>query len=538
MRTIGRTLLSAAVIAGLAVLSNDPLAIAQTPPPVPSDELPPGSEVLTRGPVHEAFAKPVTTDPQAPLVVTHQPPDPLPEVPPEEKPAGANIVWVPGYWAWDGDRSDFIWVSGCWRSAPPNTYWVPGYWLQADNGWEWISGFWKPNTDQPQQEIEYLPAPPPSFEVAPVGTPPTPDQIWVPGCWYWVDGQYVQRHGYWIVPQTGWVWVPSHFAWTPRGCIFCAGHWDYDLDNRGVLFSPVFFPDEVRLHAGFVFCPGICVDLGMLRINLFVNPRYNHYCFGDYYDAAYQKAGIYPWYECQTVHTWYDPLFVYDKWHFGKTDSSWARRQAQEFKARQRDPDLRPAHTYPELQAQFDRLPAAKRPERPLVESLKVYAAAQSTPVKFERIDTAERQQLATKSAEVRDFRSQRSQWEAPARGPAVVPAARPELPTEKKVESTPPVARTQTVAGTQPAAKAPAREIRPAKSASAPQVRVTQPERVVVANPPIMPKPAETRYIAKTTPSTPAPENFRVNAPARSSGVNPPKGGQPNPPPGKDRQK
>src|SRR5512138_2573319 len=121
------------------------------PPPVPTEELPAGSEVLTRGPVHEAFAKPVTVDPEAPLVVPKQPPEALQEMPPAEKPVGASVVWVPGYWAWDADRSDFIWVSGCWRNAPPNTYWVPGHWLQLDTGWEWIAGFWKPVVAQPQQ---------------------------------------------------------------------------------------------------------------------------------------------------------------------------------------------------------------------------------------------------------------------------------------------------------------------------------------------------------------------------------------------------
>jgi hypothetical protein len=247
-----------------------------TPPPVPAAELPAGSEQLTRGPVHEAFAKPVSTDPQAPLVIPQAPPADLQEIPPVEKPVGANIVWVPGYWAWDDDRNDFIWVSGCWRNAPPNTGWIPGHWLQLDNGWEWIAGFWQPLADQGQQTIEYLPTPPAAFEVEAVGTPPTPDQNWVPGCWYWNNGQYVQRHGYWMAAQLGWVWVPSHYAWTPRGCIFAAGHWDYDLDNRGVLFSPVFFPANVRVQAGFVFSPGLCVDLGMLRLNLFVNPRYNH----------------------------------------------------------------------------------------------------------------------------------------------------------------------------------------------------------------------------------------------------------------------
>ena len=343
------------------------------------------------------------------------------------------------------------------------------------------------------------------------GAPPAPDQFWVPGCWYWSADHYVQRHGYWMAPQLGWVWVPSHYAWTPRGCIFAAGHWDYDLDNRGVLFSPVFFPASVRLQLGFVFSPGLCVDLGMLRLNLFVNPRYSHYCFGDYYDAAYQRAGIFPWFQCETVHSWYDPLYVYDKWQFGRTDPKWAGRQVQQFKQLQSNRDLRPARTYAEFQAQMNRLPAAKRPERPLVQPIKTYAAAQSTPVKFERVADTERRQFAANAATVGNLRNQRAAWEAPARQPAA--ARTPAAPVNR-----PPAAT--------PALPAPMRQASPVKSAPAPAVRVTAPEREVVNTPTIAARPSESRYIEKTAPAAPAPENsYRPAAGgnARPSGNNAP---------------
>jgi len=496
---------------GLALLVDTRTIFAQTadsvlPPAMPAAELPEGSELLTRGPVHEAFAKPVTTDPQAPLILSQAPPASLQEMPPAEKPTGANIVWVPGYWAWDEDRNDFIWISGCWRNAPPNTYWVPGHWLQLDNGWEWISGFWKPLGTQAQQEIVYLPAPPAAVEVEAVGTPPEPDQIWVPGCWYWSEGRYIQRHGYWIAQQAGWVWVPSHYAWTPRGFIFCPGHWDYDLDNRGVLFSPVFFPAGVRVRLGFVFSPGLCVDLGMLRLNLFVNPRYNHYCFGDYYDAAYQRAGIYPWFKCESLHSWYDPLYVHDKWQFGRTDRDWARHQAQQFKQLQSNRDLRPARNYTDLQAQMKRLPSDQRPERPLVESVRHYAAAQSTPLKFERISTGERQQFTARTAEVGNLRNQRATWETPAR------------------TTSSPVNREPVAA---PASRTPARETLTPRNLPAPAVRVTVPEREVVKTPTIFSKPSESRYIEKTAPTAPASENSYRPTPGGNNKVE-----------GRDRQK
>ena len=109
------------------------------PPPTPSQEQP---EVLTRGPVHEAFAEPVDLNTQPGVVAPTQPPANIVENPPSDKPVGDQYVWVPGYWAWDSERNDYIWVSGCWRAAPPGRYWVPGYWSKTGLGWEWVPGFW------------------------------------------------------------------------------------------------------------------------------------------------------------------------------------------------------------------------------------------------------------------------------------------------------------------------------------------------------------------------------------------------------------
>jgi hypothetical protein len=446
--------IAAAQALGVTMLIFAPFAIAQPQgvPDVPEEELPAGSEVLARGPVHEAFAKPVTMDAQAPDTVSQPPPENIQEIPPTEKPAGADVVWVPGYWAWDTDRNDFIWVSGCWRNAPPNTYWVSGYWMRSGTGWQWIAGFWKPVTAQAQaqEQLEYLPAPPQTLEVEAPGPPPFPDRIWVPGCWYWMDGRYVARHGYWITPRVGWVWIPSHYAWTPRGYIFAPGHWDYDLDRRGVLFTPAYFPPTVRIQAGFVFSPGICVDLGMLRLNLFAYPRYHHYCFGDYYDDSYLRIGIYPWYRCRTVHTWYDPIYFHDRWRHRRTQPDWDRRQEREFEFRREHREYRPAHTYAELRVQTERLPADRRPERPLAQPLRTFASSRSTPVKFERINSAERQRFASRATEVSSFRQQRDRWESPT-SPAGATENRRAPETSTRRESPPTAPATPTPSRTPP---------------------------------------------------------------------------------------
>src|SRR5204862_2566715 len=129
----------AAVIAALAGLSPPPAA-AQQPPAAAQqpDAGQPGVEVLTSGPMHEAYARPTEVRPEAPPVVPKQPPEPIEEVAPDQKPEGDNVVWIPGYWAWDEDRSDYIWVSGFWRDVPPGRTWVPGCWQQAQGGWQWV----------------------------------------------------------------------------------------------------------------------------------------------------------------------------------------------------------------------------------------------------------------------------------------------------------------------------------------------------------------------------------------------------------------
>jgi hypothetical protein len=149
---------------------------ADEPPPAPAEEQP---EVLTRGPVNEAFAQPVNLKGQPGLVAPTAPPADIEKVPPAERPAGDQFVWVPGYWAWDFDRNGYIWVSGCWRAMPPDMSWVPEYWAQTAGGWQWVVGFW---ASAGNSEIEYLPVPPPLTGVEPPGPAPSPDSIWVPPC--------------------------------------------------------------------------------------------------------------------------------------------------------------------------------------------------------------------------------------------------------------------------------------------------------------------------------------------------------------------
>src|SRR5229473_1522007 len=174
-----------------------------------------GVTILTRGPIHEAFAQPTTLAPDAGPLVPKAPPEPIPEEPPEQKPEGANVQWIPGYWSRDADTKGWVWVSGLWRAVPPNRRWVPGHWAKADDGWRWVAGFWARDT---QEEVNYLHEPPASLENGPSVLAPDDECVYVPGLWVYHSAQYRWRPGYWLNCRPGWTWCASHYQWTPRGC--------------------------------------------------------------------------------------------------------------------------------------------------------------------------------------------------------------------------------------------------------------------------------------------------------------------------------
>ncbi len=51
-------------------------------------------EVLARGPVHEAYAEPTEREPVPTPIVNKEPPKPIEELPPDQKPEGDNVQWI------------------------------------------------------------------------------------------------------------------------------------------------------------------------------------------------------------------------------------------------------------------------------------------------------------------------------------------------------------------------------------------------------------------------------------------------------------
>ena len=320
----------------------EPLSLPPTASDLPattSDEEP---QALTRGPLHEAFAE-VYAEPEPGLTVEKEPPEPIDEIPPSHRPDGDDVDWIPGYWGWDEDRQDFLWISGVWRKVPPGRNWVPGYWQKVDDGRQWISGFWRSSG---RGDIEYLPTPPPTAESGPSSPAPSDNHFYIPGCWRYVDEAYRWRPGFWNLQNDDWMWIPHRYVWTQRGCIFRNGYWDYLPRSRGVLFAPVQFGTSLSRLGSYRYTPNCVIDVGpSLLVHLFVRPSYCHYYFGDYYAAQYRQSRIYPWVTCWQRHRHYDPLFAYYYYHTGRRNSVINRVQGwhNHFQHHQ---ELRPAHRF------------------------------------------------------------------------------------------------------------------------------------------------------------------------------------------------
>ena len=396
-----------AVSALVALGSSFGLNKATSAQPAPADAEQ-GVQVLTRGPVHEAFAETVTFDPEPGIVAPKAPPAAIEELPPDQKPEGANVAWVPGYWAWDDERSDFLWVSGIWRALPPGRQWVPGYWGKSEQGFQWTSGYW---ADAQATTIAYLPEPPATVEAGPNIAAPSVDQNWLPGCWVWRQNRYAWRPGFWATVQPDWVWVPAHYVCAPRGYVFVDGYWDYSVDRRGVLFAPVYFDAGVYARRGFSYSPTTVIDLGVFTNHLFLRPQYQHYYFGDYYAANYQTAGFQPSYAYNSGRYGYDPIYAHERWQH-RQDNQWERRVAADFQNRRDHENARPPRTWAAQRALG--ASGARSIDRSLVVATPLDQLTKSTGtrLRFQPVDTLERQKLAQQAREVQRLREERHKLE------------------------------------------------------------------------------------------------------------------------------
>jgi hypothetical protein len=394
---------------GMMIGLNQPIAAQQ---PMSADQA--GLEVLTRGPVHEAFAETITFDPEPGVLVSNSPPEAIEEVPPDQRPAGANVAWIPGYWGWDDERNDYLWISGIWRALPPGRQWVPGYWAKSPQGYQWTSGYW---ADAQANDRQYLPEPPATVEVGPNVAAPSVDDIWLPGCWIWQQNRYAWRPGTWSQGHRDWDWVPDHYVWTPSGYVFVDGYYDYSVPRRGVVFAPVYFDQSLRTRRGFSYSPTTVINPGVFSSHLFLRPGYGHYYFGDYYGTSYANTGFSPFYSFQSSRRGYDPIYASQRWQ-NRRDRGWEQRAQAHYRNLHDNENARPPRNWAAQRELVGNRDGSDRPNRmnaAVVEPLDEFNRRQDNQVRFQPVDPTERQQFGQRGQEYRKYLQQRQQLEANA---------------------------------------------------------------------------------------------------------------------------
>jgi hypothetical protein len=391
-------------------------------------------EELLRGPVHEAFAEQYNQDPIAGVTIDRAPPPPVNEIPPEIRPEGDNVQWLSGYWFWDDDRSDFLWISGTWRVIPPGQRWLPGYWAESDGQHQWVSGSW---VSTQQEAIEYIAqSPPESLDNGPAGIAPSDNHFWIPGCWTWTQNDYAWRPGYWSAGYSNWVWVPQRYLWTPRGYVFCNGYWDYPIARRGTLFAPFYFNQPVYARSNFFYSPRVSILASLLQSHFWVRPRYHHYYFGDFYAANYRSVGIIPWHSYhrgvgfQSRRYSFDPLFVHANLYNRSAGVNFYQQINNQYNIFVNQSDRRPSLTYrDQLQRvdrdrgrggfnddRFNRGPSLRdRNESVLGESIR--DLAQRDPSRFTRLTTEQITRIRNEASDVPNLISLRRENETSSRG-------------------------------------------------------------------------------------------------------------------------
>jgi hypothetical protein len=410
-------------------------AIAAQPGPADAEA---GVHVLTRGPVHEAFAETVTFDPDPGIVVPKAPPAAIEELPPDQRPEGANVAWIPGYWGWDDERSDFLWVSGIWRDLPPGRQWVPGYWGKSAQGFQWTSGYW---AAAKVTQVQYQPEPPATVEAGPNIAAPSADATWLPGCWVWNQGRYAWRPGLWATVQPDWDWVPDHYVCAPRGYVFVDGYWDYSIGRRGVLFAPVYFDAGVYARPGFSYSPTTVIDLGVFANHLFLRPQYQHYYFGDYYSANYQAAGFYPSYSYNSGRYGYDPIYAHERWQH-RQDDQWQHRIAADFQNRRDHEDARPPRTWAAQRALSAGGVRSGETNPAVAAPFSQFTKSQNSPLRYQPVDQLERQKLGQRGQDVQRFREERQKLETAAAAPSAEQPGKQFAPATGRLPLSPIVAR------------------------------------------------------------------------------------------------
>jgi hypothetical protein len=457
----------------------------------------PGAEVLTRGPVHEAFAGMVTFNPEPGIVISKAPPEVIEEIPPEERPEGDNVRGFPVTGV--GMMNGVIFSGSAARGARCR---------RAARGWRVIGAQTSArliNGSLVTGRTLQCGKPPichrrrQTVEVGPNIAAPSIDYGWSPGCWVWYQDRYAWQPGYWAQGRADWDWMPAHYVWTPRGHIFVGGYWDYPIQRRGIVFAPVYFESSYYARRGYVYSPRIVISLGVFSDHLFLRPSYSHYYFGDYYAPSYYQGGFYASFSFQSRRHGYDPFYSRQRWTH-RQDRDWERRTEISYQHRRDHEAARPPRTWAAQRSISVSVSAAERSQMLVATPIDQIAKRNDGGLRFQSVAKAEREKISGRGREVQQSREQRRTLESKAEAPTPRKSGESFQPAKVETPRSPIVARPAKELGRnqsppqiqkaptpdlkrQPKSEPTARPQNAERNKSQPEARPPAPERKPISN-------------------------------------------------------
>ena len=366
-------------------------------------------ETYNRGPLHEAFATPSSDTAVEGIIIKKQPPELVNELIPDERPDGESVVWIPGYWSYDEELDDFLWITGVWRDIPPGMRWVPGYWEEVEEGFRWVSGVWMPIETA---EIDYLPTPPESLEIGPSSIAPSENYCWIPGNWAYANTSYAWNPGYWSPVRNDYCWAPPRYIYTSRGCLYSPGYWDYAPIRRGLVFAPIRFFRPNRIIA-VNYRPRFVINTWRnFYSTLFVSNRRGCYAYGNFFGPQHVNRGfIHISLYTGNRRGFYDPLYNYNRARYGNTFSTQLTGWNNHFERNEND---RPGLTFrEEIQLRQQQPQRNQIVPFSITNNLQDVVRKKETNIQFTKLNTEQLANVNRVSSEMRDLSRERKQIEA-----------------------------------------------------------------------------------------------------------------------------
>jgi hypothetical protein len=141
------------VVSALTAGCTGSLTLGATAPPPPvvtvgvgvSSDAPPPPPV-SAGATVDVEAEPIATGDPEEVTATTEPPDPVYEE--QTDSPGPGVVWVGGYWGWNG--VDWGWTWGRWAAPPEGQVYVDPYYERVGGRVVYVRGYWGPH-DAPRR---------------------------------------------------------------------------------------------------------------------------------------------------------------------------------------------------------------------------------------------------------------------------------------------------------------------------------------------------------------------------------------------------